>query len=85
MGFGQAEGVLLESLDAEELGADRLFFRGRTVEAGGAFHLVLPSRDVTGRLDVVPGGGPGAGDGGVVSAAAPRDVPHSGWVTRQCS
>ena len=39
MGRGQALGVLLQALDAEELGTDR-FFRG------GGLHFELPSRDV---------------------------------------
>jgi hypothetical protein len=47
MGRGQALGVLLQALDAEKFGADRLFQRGRTGDdAGGDLQLQLPSRDV---------------------------------------
>jgi hypothetical protein len=34
MGRGQAKGVLLQALDAEQLGADRLFLRRRTGNDG---------------------------------------------------
>jgi hypothetical protein len=43
VGLGQAQGVLLETLDAEDLGADRLLLRGGTVDDRGALHLVLRS------------------------------------------
>jgi hypothetical protein len=47
MGRGQALGVLLQALDAEELGADRFFPRRRTADDGvGGLHVELPSRDV---------------------------------------
>jgi hypothetical protein len=47
MGSGQAFGMLLQALDAEELGADRFFQRGRAGEGGGGeLQLRLPSRDV---------------------------------------
>jgi hypothetical protein len=47
MGRGQALGVLLQALAAEELGTDRFFQRGRTVDnGGGGPQLWLPSRDV---------------------------------------
>jgi hypothetical protein len=35
MGRGQAEGVLLQALDAEDLGADRLLRRGGMADDGG--------------------------------------------------
>jgi hypothetical protein len=35
MGRGQALGVLLQTLDAEELGTDRLFRPGSTGDGGG--------------------------------------------------
>ncbi len=43
MGRGQALGMLLEALDAEDLGADRFFHRRRHVEGDG-LHVELPSR-----------------------------------------
>jgi len=46
MSRGQTLGVLLQALDAEELGADRFFPRRRTVDDGvGGLHCKPPFRD----------------------------------------
>jgi hypothetical protein len=41
MGRGQAFGVLLQALDAEDLGADRLLRRRGTAEDGRGFQSTL--------------------------------------------
>jgi hypothetical protein len=47
MGRAQALGMLLETFDAEELGANRLFHRKRTVDGGGGDQQIeLSLRDV---------------------------------------
>jgi hypothetical protein len=41
--------VLLQALDAEQLGADRFFRWRHAVDDGGNLHVALPSRDVQGQ------------------------------------